>query len=291
MNRSVLLNSTEGFYDALRVRSPAYSGPYVSVTGLEGSGSIVADVSSNAAAIAAANTALGQKANASDVYTKSEVDGLTANSATHEVTTLKFVDVDSLGINTMTIEGGDFIAIEDSSGNALMDLDASFVTTTPPAQFFSTVNISGQLTCANISSTSITNALAAKVDDTQVLTNVPSGAVFTDTIYTHPATHSLAEVSGLSAALAAKVDNTQVLTNVPSGAVFTDTVYTHPATHSISTIAGLSAALAAKVDDAQVLTNVPANALFIDTLYNHSSDTQYVRGERIAGSAECQGRR
>ena len=40
-------------------------------------------------------------------------------------------------------------------------------------------------------------ALNGKVDDSQVLTNVPAGAVFTDTIYTHPATHSISEVSGL----------------------------------------------------------------------------------------------
>ena len=32
-------------------------------------------------------------------------------------------------------------------------------------------------------------ALDGKVDDSQVLTNVPSGAVFTDTVYTHPSTH------------------------------------------------------------------------------------------------------
>lgn len=32
-------------------------------------------------------------------------------------------------------------------------------------------------------------ALDGKVDDSQVLTDVPSGALFTDTVYTHPATH------------------------------------------------------------------------------------------------------
>ena len=31
--------------------------------------------------------------------------------------------------------------------------------------------------------------LDSKVDDSQVLTNVPAGALFTDTVYTHPATH------------------------------------------------------------------------------------------------------
>ena len=48
--------------------------------------------------------------------------------------------------------------------------------------------------------------------------------------YTHPATHSIAEVSGLQTALDDKVDDSQVQTNVPAGAVFTDTVYTHPTT-------------------------------------------------------------
>lgn len=43
--------------------------------------------------------------------------------------------------------------------------------------------------------------------------------------YSHPATHSIAEVSGLQTVLDGKVDNSQVLTNVPSGAVFTDTTY------------------------------------------------------------------
>jgi len=57
--------------------------------------------------------------------------------------------------------------------------------------------------------------------------SVPANAVFTDTdtntVYTHPSTHSIAEVSGLQTALNAKVDDGQVLTNVPSGALFTDT--------------------------------------------------------------------
>ena len=87
--------------------------------------------------------------------------------------------------------------------------------------------------------------------------------------YTHPATHSISEVSGLQTALDGKVDDSQVLTNVPSGALFTDTVYTHPATHSISEVSGLQTALDGKVDDSQVLTNVPAGAVFTDTIYTH----------------------
>lgn len=38
-------------------------------------------------------------------------------------------------------------------------------------------------------STATQTALNGKVDDSQVLTNVPSGALFTDTIYNHPASH------------------------------------------------------------------------------------------------------
>ena len=38
--------------------------------------------------------------------------------------------------------------------------------------------------------TGLQTALDGKVDDSQVLTNVPAGAVFTDTVYVHPATHA-----------------------------------------------------------------------------------------------------
>ncbi|MDB9972340.1 tail fiber domain-containing protein [Oceanospirillaceae bacterium] len=73
--------------------------------------------------------------------------------------------------------------------------------------------------------TGLQSALNNKVDDSQVLTNVPSGALFTDTntVYTHPTNHAISVITGLQDALDDKVDDTQVLTNVPSGAVFTDT--------------------------------------------------------------------
>ena len=68
--------------------------------------------------------------------------------------------------------------------------------------------------------------LDAKVDDSQVLTDVPAGALFTDTVYTHPAAHAISFITGLQAALNGKVDDSQVLTDVPAGALFTDTTYT-----------------------------------------------------------------
>jgi|SaaInlStandDraft_5_1057022.scaffolds.fasta_scaffold31619_2 hypothetical protein len=81
---------------------------------------------------------------------------------------------------------------------------------------------------ANYAAT-VTTALAGKVDDSQVLTNVPSGALFTDTntVYTHPTNHAISVVTGLQSALDAKVDDSQVLTDVPSGALFTDTNTTY----------------------------------------------------------------
>ena len=121
----------------------------------------------------------------------------------------------------------------------------------------------------------VNSLLNGKVDNAQVLTNVPSGAKFTDTVYSHPSTHPISVVSGLQTALNGKVDNAQVLTNVPAGAKFTDTntIYTHPSTHPISVVSGLQTALNGKVDNAQVLTNVPAGAKFTDTntIYTHPS--------------------
>lgn len=49
--------------------------------------------------------------------------------------------------------------------------------------------------------TGVQTSLDNKVDDSQVLTDVPAGAVFTDTVYSHPTTHSIEEVDGLQTAL------------------------------------------------------------------------------------------
>ena len=130
--------------------------------------------------------------------------------------------------------------------------------------------------------TGLQAALDAKVDDSQVLTNVPSGALFTDTntVYTHPSNHAISVVTGLQAALDDKVDDSQVLTDVPSGALFTDTdtdtVYTHPTNHAI--ISGLQAALDAKVDDSQVGTT--ANKLIA---LNSAAKLPAVDGSLLTG--------
>jgi len=62
--------------------------------------------------------------------------------------------------------------------------------------------------------TGLQAALDAKVDDSQVLTNVPSGALFTDTAYTHPANHAISVVTGLQSALDGKTTESYVNTAV-----------------------------------------------------------------------------
>lgn len=44
----------------------------------------------------------------------------------------------------------------------------------------------------------IDETLEKKVDKTQVLTNVPAGAKFTDTVYTHPSKHPMSMITGLT---------------------------------------------------------------------------------------------
>ena len=87
--------------------------------------------------------------------------------------------------------------------------------------------------------------LAGKVDDSQVLTNVPSGALFTDTdtVYTHPSNHAISVITGLQAALDGKTTESYVNTAV------SNLVDSSPAT--LNTLNELAAALG---DDANFST-------------------------------------
>ena len=77
-------------------------------------------------------------------------------------------------------------------------------------------------------------ALDGKVDNSKVLTNVPAGAKFTDTIYTHPASHPASMITNLPTSLPANGGNADTVggftvgVSVPANAKFTDTVYSHP---------------------------------------------------------------
>jgi hypothetical protein len=58
-------------------------------------------------------------------------------------------------------------------------------------------------------STAQQTALDGKIDDGQVLTNVPAGAVFTDTVYSKPLAEPISYITALQSALDAKVDDTE----------------------------------------------------------------------------------
>jgi len=124
--------------------------------------------------------------------------------------------------------------------------------------------------------------LADKVSNSRVLTDVPANAVFTDTIYEHPSSHSVGFITGLQAALDDKVASSRVLTDVPADAKFTDkdTLYVHPSSHPISMVTGLQTALDGKVPNSRVLTDVPVDAVFSDTIYTApgSRPISYITG-------------
>ena len=98
------------------------------------------DVAAHTSTLSQHTTAIAQKTDGSAVYSRAAVDALLAPQATHSLTTLRFSDIDTLGVNTLTIEGGQYIAIKDDSSNALMDLAKSSMTTMidfncPPSGF------------------------------------------------------------------------------------------------------------------------------------------------------------
>lgn len=113
------------------------------------------------------------------------------------------------------------------------------------------------------------NALDGKVDNSRVLTDVPAGAVFTDTVYEHPLNHPISLITDLQGILDSKADNSRILTDVPINAVFTDTVYTHPDTHPVSLIDGLQAILDDKLNnlhdvDPEAHADIRANMVIKD---------------------------
>lgn len=75
--------------------------------------------------------------------------------------------------------------------------------------------------------TGLQTALDGKVDDSQVLTNVPAGALFTDTVYVHPTTAGNIHIPAGGA-------SGNILRWSSAGVAVwgadTDTVYTHPTT-------------------------------------------------------------
>ena len=73
-----------------------------------------------------------QKRNISDSYNKTEVDNIfNTNKQTINTANINFTDVKNLGINTLTIKGGQYIRLINNLSNPLMDLDNSQISITP----------------------------------------------------------------------------------------------------------------------------------------------------------------
>jgi hypothetical protein len=101
-------------------------------------------------------------------------------------------------------------------------------------------------------------ALDGKVDNSRVLTDVPAGAKFTDTVYTHPANHAPSIIT--------QDANNRFVTDAEKSIWNSKADGTHTHDDRYYTEAEVNALLDGKVDDSQVLTNVPANAKFTDTV-------------------------
>ena len=82
----------------------------------------------------------------------------------------------------------DLLTLLGTLGGGITDVisqSSELVVTTNGSTKILTLNLGGYTT-----TTALTTLLNAKVDDSQVLTNVPAGALFTDTVYTHTQVHT-----------------------------------------------------------------------------------------------------
>ena len=253
---------------------------------------IIADIEACESTIATNAALIATKADSASVYTKSETDTeiatATADTAAINCTVLQFEDIDNSPaiIDTLGIVGGDSgIAITDSQNSALIDADSTQVTVTPLLACLNGLSVTGTLTSSSLNTAlagkadqaamttalglkadqaAMTTALAAKCNDSRVLTDVPSGAVFTDT---------LPQIKILGSYIDFKQLDFQ---DCFVGAGSAPDEYGIIPSPQLQNVVGLSAALNAKVPSSSVLTNVPANALFTDTalqLYETTSST------------------
>ena len=106
---------------------------------------------------------------------------------THEANNIAAADVDRSGfdltaasITLKTPQGVTVVLTADNGGN--VSIGSAGIATIPY----------------------ITPLLNWKANSSQVLTNVPANALFTDTLYTHPSQHSMSMITGLQTALASK---------------------------------------------------------------------------------------
>ena len=163
--------------------------------------------------------------------------------------------------NTVTLTGD-----VTGSGSASVDGSGNWTVTVPAV----VGDDSHNHTIANVDG--LQAALNSKVDDSQLLTNVPSGAVFTDTDTTY--TTATSSVLGLvkigysenGKNYPVELSNGQMYVNVPW--VDTDT-NTWRGIHDTPVNGATTTSISSNWAFDNVKTAVPANALFTDTVYTH----------------------
>ena len=89
----------------------------------------------------------------------------------------------------------------------------------------------------------LTGLLNGKVDNSRVQTDVPQNALFTDTVYTHPAAHAISQITGLQAALDGKLSTSHEAANVGSANVAFGAFNLNTRTLTLQNSAGVTSVL------------------------------------------------
>lgn len=94
---------------------------------------------------------ISAKRNISDSYTKTDVDSIfNTNKQTIYTANINFLDAVNLGIDTLTIKGGTYTRLINNVNQALMDLDNSQISITPPLKLYSNLVVDGTATISNM---------------------------------------------------------------------------------------------------------------------------------------------
>jgi len=196
----------------------------------------------------------------------SKLDGIEANATADQTK----ADIDALNIDADKLDGQHGSYYTDYADTAI----ANLVDSAP-----GTLNTLNELADAlgddpNFATT-MTTALAGKVDDSQVLTNVPSGALFTDTNTTYSVGDGGLTQKNFTSTLKTKLDG------IASNA-------TNTATPAI-TSNGSTPSLASGITAAEVRSLIGAGTSSSDTVYTHptfngddfSIDTGHLSGATV----------
>jgi hypothetical protein len=194
----------------------------------------------------------------------SKLDGIETGATADQTK----ADIDALNVDADTLDGQHgayYTAYADTAVSNLVD--------SSPAALNTLNELAAALGDDANFSTTMTNALAGKVDDSQVLTNVPSGALFTDTNTTYSVGDGGLTQKNFTSTLKTKLDgisaNARTGTIVETGTTFNGTypayfrigannAYSHPNitfTGSTSTLNTGNIAVTGTVDGRDVATD------------------------------------